>query len=241
MSQVILVDEEGHAVFGVTNTQDIRYADLMRASEAGTIDGDPLRPYLIVERPYGDVPPPDWPTVITGMDVLWRAIEGAAAVGGTWFFGREVLSRVRDRLSRGVKAAEGHTEWAERGIRPYQFIALLMTRNWRSDQVAALLDCPTDEAEGILWILGFSFDSTTGIWEHAGDEAASLLQDVYREIEIASHDGEGWEERLRMRLLHLLTHGDRPPLNYPDPPYRRWVLERIQTGIEVLRVRIRGR
>jgi hypothetical protein len=41
-NELILVDERGQAIFGVYDHRAVRLADLIRASEAGTLEGDPL-------------------------------------------------------------------------------------------------------------------------------------------------------------------------------------------------------
>jgi hypothetical protein len=211
MSQLTLVDDQRRAMFGVHDHRVVRYSDLLRAQEAGTLDGDPQRPYLIVEPGYGDVPPPDWPTVVEGLKVLWDVIERLAAIGGAWFFGKKVIEEAQKRLGRGVEAAEAHPEWAQRDTRPYQFAVLFFTRPWQAGELAGLLGCSTPEAEGILWALGFALDEERALWQYSGDDAAELINAVHREIQIASHrGGSDWISVLRRRLIHLLETGESP-------------------------------
>lgn len=200
MSELTLVDEHGTAMFGVHDLRAVRYTDLLRAAEAGTLDGDPQKPYLIIEPGYGDVPPPDWVTVIDGLKVVRDVLEYLALPGGAWASWK-FLNEVRRRVGRSVEAAEGHPEWAQRGTRPYQFAALFITRPWTSSELAALLGCSSDEAEAILWAVGYSFDEEAGNWTYAGDEAAELINAIQREIQIAAHrGGDEWQVVLRGRF-----------------------------------------
>jgi hypothetical protein len=215
-AQMVLVDEDGRAVFGVSDQRTIRIADLLRAAEAGVIDGDPLRPYLIIEPGWGDAPPPDWPTVLIGLQIAWDVLEKIATVGGAWAFAEAIRQRLSDRISAGKKAADHHQEWAQRGTRPFQFLALVLTRDWKTEELAQLLGCSTLEAEAVLWILGFSYDEDRGIWCLGGDVEASLVQAIQEQIAITSHrGGPDWEANLRRRIVQLLETGESPPVDAP--------------------------
>jgi hypothetical protein len=192
------------------------------------------------------VPPPDWPTVLEGLKVLWDVIERLAAIGGAWFFGKKVVDEVKRRLDRGVEAAEAHPEWGQRGSRPYEFVLLFFTRPWKAGDLAGLLGCSEREAEGILWALGFSFDEDAGEWQDSGDDAAEVINAVHREIQIASHrGGEDWISVLRRRLIHLLETGESPALEFEEDEgeweYRPSVGERVGLAIDNALWRIRRR
>jgi hypothetical protein len=209
--QLVLVDEQGGAVFGVYDQRAVTFEDLIRASEAGVLDGDPLRPYLMVEPGWGDAPPPDWPTVLIGLKVTWDVLEHVAVTGGVLAFADLVLERLKSRLQKGRKAVQSHREWAQRGTRPYQFTALILTRDWSTRELAGLLGCTDSEAEAVLWILGFSFDEESQRWLRQGDIEGSLVTAIQEQIAIASHrGGADWEDDLRRRIIELLERG-KPP------------------------------
>lgn len=217
-AQLVLVDGEGRAVFGVSDQRSVAIEDLLQAAKAGVVDGDPLRPYLILEPGWGDVPPPDWPTVLMGLEVVWDVLNRVAVVGGVWAFGEMVLKRLSDRIAVGKKAAGEHREWAQRGTRPFQFVALVLTQDWKTEELAELLGCSVSEAEAVLWILGFSQHADTGTWSLSGDVEAGLIRDIQEQIAISSHrGGPNWDENLRQRILQLLESGESPPVNELRP------------------------
>lgn len=213
-AELVLVDETGRAVFGVHDQRAITIEDLVRAGEAGVVDGDPLRPYLIIEPGWGDAPPPDWPTFITGLEVAWDVLNVGAVVGGAWAFADQIRRRLQSRVGAGKKAAKDRREWAQRGTRPYQFAALARTRQWKTEELADLLGCSEKEAEAILWILGFSYDEDNRVWSWGEDIESDLLQAINEQIAISAHRGSrGWEEDLRRRITQLLATGERPPID----------------------------
>jgi hypothetical protein len=217
-AQLVLVDDRGRAVFGVRDQRAVTCADLLRAAEVGVLDGDPLRPYLFVEPGWGDAPPPDWPTVLTGLEIARQMLEGIATAGGAWAFADAIVRRVRERVGVGKKTAQGHREWAQRGTRPYQFVALILTRDWTSDELGSLLGCTNAEAEAVLWMLGFSFDNKDEIWRFAGDAEAEIIRAIHDQIAIAAHrGGSEWQAELRRRVSMLLETGESPPVDLDLP------------------------
>jgi len=58
--ELTLVDAGGHAIWGATDFRLVPYKQLMRSSEAETIDGDPTQLYLIRRMPQGGGVPGDW-------------------------------------------------------------------------------------------------------------------------------------------------------------------------------------
>jgi hypothetical protein len=225
-AQLVLVDDSGQAIFGVSDQRAVTISDLLQAAEAGVVEGDPLRPYLIIEPGWGDMPPPDWPTVLAGLEVVWDVLERVAVVGGVWAFAEQIRQRLRDRIEAGKGAAEKHREWAQRGIRPYQFAALIRTRNWKTEELAKLLGCSDSEAEAVLWILGFSYDEDNNAWISSGDIEASVIQAINDQIAIASHrGGRNWKEDLRQRVIQLLETGESPPVDAPEPDENQLVNE----------------
>jgi hypothetical protein len=216
LSNLTLVDKQGHAMFGVNDLRTVRYADVMRAAEAGVLSGDPLRPYLIIEPPYGDWIGPDWPTFLEGVKVTWQVLEHV----GVAYAAVEAITRVKDevrkRLRRGEAAIERNSEWAQRHSMPYQFVALFRSRNWTASEAAIVLDCTESDAESVLLVLGFSFDEETGQWQYRGDAAAEVIGDVFTEIQVAAHQYEDLEAGLPRRLDQYFEEGRPPALVEPS-------------------------
>lgn len=136
MGELTLVDREGRAIFGVSNFRTVRYRDLLRAADAGTIDGDPLRPYLIIDDGWGDAPPADWATLYQGLEVAWEAAKVFAVATGVVTGAAGLRRWVAERIRSGRQALEANPEWAQRGYRPDQFITLLSIREWTAKSLS---------------------------------------------------------------------------------------------------------
>ena len=218
-NELILVDQDGRAIFGVYDHRSVTFADLLRAGEAGTLDGDPLRPYLMLDMGWGDAPPPDWATLLEGLEVAWQVVQGVGVVGGAAAF----LGKVRDWLNKRVGAARdalrAHPEWMQKGYRPDQFEALIAPRDWTAAEIAPLLGCTEAEAEAVLWTLGFALDPETQRWKKNADEAASVLADIRTAIAWAEKNGPGWEAQFREWLTRYLETGERPPFESLRPSF----------------------
>ncbi len=207
LSELTLIDDRGQAIFGVHNLRGVRYSDLLRAAEGGVLNGDPLRPYLVIEVGYGDAPPPDWGLVFEGLKVLRETLQVAGEVGGVLALGKLVIDAVRERLGRGQEALESNPEWMLRGYSPYQFTALILSRDWSPAELAQVLGCSEQEAKGVLWVLGFA-DDEAGRWQLDGDEAAKIVRELQIELAIAAHDrGADWPLALERRASRYLETG----------------------------------
>ncbi len=207
MSQVTLVDDRGRAVFGVNNLRGVLYRDLLRAAKAGVLDGDPLRPYLMIEVGYGDMPPPDWGLALEGLRAIRETFGVAGDIGGTLALAKLTFDAVRHRLKRGQEALESNAEWRLRGYSPYQFRALILSRDWGVDELAPVLGCTADDARAILWVLGFAEDGE-GRWTLEGDEPAQVLQALQHELAIAAHErASDWAPELQRRARKYLESG----------------------------------
>lgn len=218
-NELILVDQNGLAIFGVYDHRAVRFADLIRASEAGALEGDPLRPYLMLDVGWGDAPPPDWATMQQGLEVAWQVLQALGVVGGAVAAvtkGREWLAK---RVGRAREALSSHPEWMQKGYRPYQFEALVASREWTAAALAPLLGCSEEEAEAVLWAMGYSFNSDANRWERAGDEAAEMLANIYLAIAWAEKQGKGWEASFRRWLMRYLDTGECPPFDSLQPSF----------------------
>jgi len=71
-SSITLVDEHGRAIWN-NYWKDVRYGDLLRAADAGVLEGDPLRPYLILHAEIGN-------GLIVAESILLAVIGGGVGV-----------------------------------------------------------------------------------------------------------------------------------------------------------------
>jgi hypothetical protein len=184
LTRVTTVDREGRARWDV-GPLDASIGDLWRAGEAGLFDGDPLRPYLILEVPGGDLGSlaSNWGDFSVGLRIVWEAVSAV----GTLYTASQVVAAVGERLrgSRDVIDAR-HGEWAARGGRPSDLAQILQSQPRRSGEVADLLGCGESEAEALLWGLGFA-RGEDGMWRTDSDPTAQLLTLAAR---LASESGE---------------------------------------------------
>jgi hypothetical protein len=161
LTRVATVNDRGLARWDV-RPLEASIGDLQRAAEAGLIDGDPLRPYLILAVPGGDlgVLGVTWGAFEQAIGVVWEVVSAA----GTAYSAVQAIKAARARLG-GAKEVIGvrSAEWSERGARPADLSAVLGARPRSLKDVAALLGCAEPEAEALLWGLGFEA-ADDGLW-----------------------------------------------------------------------------
>lgn len=160
---------------------DARIDDLVRAGDAGLLDGDPRRPYLIVAVPAGDpgVFSATWGALEEAFEIIWAAV----SVTGTGYSAIKGFQAVRERFGKAKTVVElRRGDWENRGARPSDLSVVLASRPRTSAEVAALLGCSGVEAEALMWGLGFE-QADDRRWRSESDpqeELAVLL--VAREI-----------------------------------------------------------
>jgi hypothetical protein len=164
---VPLLDTDGRLLLG-TDYWQVPLARLIVAAERGALEGDPLRPYLLLWASAGDGMPPEWQTV----ESVWNGVQYVfgllADVGGAaaalWGAKRLLVDRLQRRSEAAAATARARsTAWQRRGVEPHELRSFLGRRPWRSADLADLLGCRTDEAEAILWAFGFA-QSSSGLW-----------------------------------------------------------------------------
>lgn len=217
LGELTLTDQNGRAIFGVHDLRTVRFSDLLRSGQAGTIEGDPLRPYLILDDGWGDAPPVDWVTVEAGLEAAWEIVKAAAVVTGAATGAVKVRKWLLGRLGRGRESLHENQEWAQRGYRPDQFESLVLTREWQTDELADLLDCSEDQAEGVLWIMGYVLDEREGTWKFDEGEPGATFSAIIRAIGYASHAGGDWQSRFQIWMQRCVDEGKPPPLETLDP------------------------
>lgn len=188
-----LLDAAGQPSWAVPwNT--VQYGELLVSADAGLVEGDPRRPYLWAVFPQGDVigvlfEPMLWLLQRNYEFILKSAGQGAIAGASGW-----VVKEALNRLKRSYKARHQDEDeygatpviprWHTRFERPDDFLPELMEMPRTTEEAAKILDCPTAEAEAVMWGLGFAFEQSDGRWRLGGDEPAARiamdLEDVRR-------------------------------------------------------------
>lgn len=207
LHELNLVDRNGRVIFGVFDWRTVTFQQLINSADAGTLEGDPFRPYLLVETAYGDAPPIDWPTFKAAVDVAWVVLQSLGTLGGAkWAF-----DAIRDRLDNGRKTLDDNwTDWSQRSSRPDQFQALFDNRRWRTVEIAKLLDCSDADAAGILGLFGFALGSD-GFWTRPGDQNSEFVRVVYEQADYSYRRLYfEWEPTFRARFEEYLRTGEDP-------------------------------
>jgi hypothetical protein len=148
--------------------KDAPLGDAVRARDEGIFPGDPLRPYLIPHPPGGG----DywfvysWDALETTLRAAWDVAEALSVLGGTW----AALAMAKKRLRSARSAVAEHSEsWRERDLDPFYARQLLLTRDsWSAEQVSVLFDIPESQAEGLLYAMGWRYDTSRHDWVPGG-------------------------------------------------------------------------
>lgn len=206
------VDEEGRAVWGRPYTA-VTLNELLRAEGAGALDGDPLKPYLILQPPAGNGVLATWALLIVGLQILKTILATASDIEGGLQL-QERLERRHDRVDRGERAvSEYYLRWGERGARPDNFSDLLYhSQTWSPEDLAALLDCPITSAEAILEAFGYARDEV-GLWRLRGDEDAVFIAGATDEVIVAAGMPGTPEVEVKKRLEEFVSTDKRPPIS----------------------------
>jgi hypothetical protein len=216
-TEVTLVDQQGRAVWGIYfKADEVTVAELVRAGEQAALNGDPLRPYLILSPSIGNGFFLPWVVLGGGLKLLWDFLETVSTIEDTLSFGERVIEAARDRLGRGREVVEEHyPNWAERGGTPVGLMKFLRQRNWATPDLAQLLGCTEQEAEAVLWALGYS-KAESGLWRPGGDPEAELLNVAVGDLPYSfSTDMVGFERTVQHRIGEFLRTGELPP----EPTY----------------------
>jgi len=191
------------------------YGELLRSGEAGALNGDPRRPYLLLEPGRGNGFLSDWPTILTVLVAVRYALGLVADMDGA--------ASVVDRLRRKTRAASDVIEakgddWSSRNGDPYDVAEWLDDRPWLPADLVPLLGCTEDQAEAMLWAFGFA-QADSGLWRRNADEEARLLgETTFAGIHLFQHaDEEQMRRIVREELEHFLATGRARPALGPPP------------------------
>lgn len=203
--EVALVDDQ-ERVYWTHGWMDLPYREFRRAGEAGTLDGDPRRPYLLLQPGIGNGVLVDlsmlielWQLFWTTLDFLWTDA-GDEVLKGWGLY--EIARRLRkSRARRAPDVVHEHREdWREREVRPGNLMALVRQHPWTAEQIARLLDCSTDETEVLL--IGYGCEQgEDDRWRIGESEEAKFLADT---IELLIHSPGANRDALRELLIERL-------------------------------------
>ncbi len=128
LGDLTTVDSSGRAEWN-QSFESVAYDELISTADTGLLDGDPLRPYLILNSPEGNGVLLSW----EGLLAAFLVIKGALSVASDLEGALQFKARLRDRLRRADQAhdaVEQHREgWAMRGARTDNFKEMLEQGN----------------------------------------------------------------------------------------------------------------
>jgi len=215
LGDLTTVDETGRALWN-RSFEAVPYEVLVRTAEAGLLDGDPLRPYLILNSPEGNGVLLTWEGLVTAYLVLRGVLAMASDLEGALQFKTRLQERLR-RAERVAEAVEQHRDgWASRGARPDNFKEMIDRGDpWSSQDLAERLGTPVVTAEAILEGFGFGREPS-GLWRLRGDEDALFINDALDEAFLwVGGQGQPSPE-YKNRIETYAKTNERPPFSWDE-------------------------
>lgn len=217
-SEVSLLDEHGRARW-THSWRDEAISEYIRAGDAGVLDGDPRRPYLVLQPEIGNGILADFPTFVE-LWKLWWDIADKVAIAAGIYAGWDLIKGKRGarKPTKSPEIVEGlYAEWKRNGGRPDNLLVLLGQRPWHEEDLANVLGCTSDEAEALMLGLGYETNSV-GLWVLGQSEQAKLVQG---NAEFIIHAGmtsrtDAMERVLRERAEHFRDAGKAVPLDWTE-------------------------
>jgi hypothetical protein len=199
------VDEMGQPSWDIA-WQFIRVDELVASSQAWLFEGDPRVPCPWFCYPQGG----GGLGFLTDLVSTWETLKTVVEIAGVGLGIVEIGRRIRERMNRGERVIPSRFDagWSERLGRPQDLVGSLSGEARTADDVAKLLRCNPNEAEGILWSMGFVFED--GAWSpprssrnlDPDETAARILFGAILEIRRLGRDVTAEElEALIRRLL----------------------------------------
>jgi hypothetical protein len=205
--EITTLDEQGRAK-RTRNWKDVTVGEVVRAGDAGALQGDPRRPVIVLMPPAGNG------VLITFVAVLWllRELIGFAADAYTAKLAAKELMR---RMRRGSDGVEGHYEqWQANGFRPEMLGAMLGQHAWSLEDVARLLGCSEEVAEGVLLGYGHVRSEKDGLWRPKDDEMGKLIAGNMELIASRAYFPQEFRELIcRERMEEYLSTGRAPEMD----------------------------
>lgn len=148
--------------------KDAPIGGLIDAYAAGLMDGDPQRPYLVLFPPGGgDLLLSEWEALEQAARLAWDMTAVISQLTWIGAGARWLLRRLRKQGNAAESIAAETVQLSDRGLDPMNLSLLLQRRDWwTTEEVARLLACTSQHAEGLLVGLG---------WNYCPDEAAWRL------------------------------------------------------------------
>jgi len=209
-----LLSGDGHLTWiGWWHDPVVTVGALIDSADAGALDGDAYKPYLILRPGYGNGILPTWAEfllmVVALRDTLGiiadaqGSVQAAKSVGA---WATRLLRRIRG-VPEVVDKNAAH--WSDYGGSPANFTALVDRQPWDSGVLASLLGTTQPEAETLLAGRGFTLNRNSGLWQLGDGEEDRIVRRVVQramwfdwESDYSSTEGR---ERLRVEITDTLN------------------------------------
>lgn len=169
---LITVDQQGRAHWN-RGLKDIPYGDLRRAAEAGLLDGDPLRPYFVLNYPQGG-------GFILGawhvLKVVWEVLEGLIATYEVGKLTVEQSSHIRNALEGRSVANEFAEQWSDYGGGPREVRRLIERMPWTPADFRIAVGLETDDQAIVILELFGCVRNEDGAYWIKEDEETEILR-----------------------------------------------------------------
>jgi hypothetical protein len=182
----------------------IRMDELVRAQPVGAVEGDALRPCFWPCYDQGP-PGPNFPhDLFLTWEALQKAIDAVTAFLGIREIRKATQDRVKGRVSKGKEVISSQwalPEWVERLGRPQDYVPPL-SEGRTSDEAAEILRCQVEEAECLLY--GMGFIRTKDGWKAPAAEDDVAARALFESImAIRDSGGVPTEQELKALLRRL--------------------------------------
>jgi hypothetical protein len=199
--KLAVLDEDGRIEW-VTDFRELTMERLIASAEAGLIQGDPTRIYLVPYPPQGIISDLDWPAVLETLETVDNVL---IHIGATYAGLQGIIAVFR---KAGAVLASSWRNWARRdgGLEDVQRLA--RSKGWQPDDLAERLGVTNTDAELLLRMFG-CVPTDNGAWVPGTDErsrtAAALVTAIWYALDVRITPNEESMQRMVLRVIEGLV------------------------------------
>jgi hypothetical protein len=174
---------------------------LIASAEAGLIQGDPKRIYLVPYPSQGVISDLDWPAVLETLKMVDNVL---IHIGATYAGVQGIISVLR---KGGAILATSWRKWAKRGGGLEDVQRLAQVKGWQPGDLAQGLEIPDTDAELLLRMFGY-LPTGDGGWVRGTDElsqtAGALVTAIWYAQDVHMIPNEESVRRVVLRVIEGL-------------------------------------
>lgn len=211
--ELTLIDHRGQ-IRWTWNWKEESYGELLRATAAGAMPGDPARLYFVRLGGAGDGMVSGFPEFIELFSVYWDVVKTYLDVVGyaataAWLLGFDETVEAGEAATR--VAEKKADDWKASGGLPYKIKELVRRpQGWEPTDLARLLGVSEADAIALLAAFGCK-EGGEGRWQPGEDAASKLIADS-AELVLASAklDRDAFRAEMRRRFEEFAESGKAP-------------------------------